>query len=219
MNIHQVGRSVLVLAAGGVIYAVFTVVPPVEGLGNLVRIAFFHIPVAWVSVLAFLVSAVAAALYLKTRKMTYDAVSACSAKLGLGFCLLATVSGAVFAKLTWGAYWNWDPRQTTIFILLLIYGAYLALRSTIEEEEKRAVIAAVYALLSFITVPFLVFVIPRMYPSLHPEPVLNGAGHLEMEPVMLVVLAAAVIVCSLIYGELLSKGIAKVNSRQKELKL
>ncbi|XER07538.1 Cytochrome c biogenesis protein CcsA [Sporomusa rhizae] len=188
----------------GVIYSVFYLVPPAAGLGYLVRIAFFHIPVAWVSVLAFLVSAAAAGQYLRTRQLRYDWVSACSARLGLSFCLLATVSGAMFAKLTWGAYWNWDPRQTTIFILFLIYGAYMALRSAIEEEERRAVVAAVYALLSFLTVPFLVFIIPRMYFSLHPEPLLNSGGKMQMEPVMLYVLAAAIALCTALYGMLLA---------------
>lgn len=204
----------------GVTAAVFWLVPPAEGLGYLVRIAFFHIPVAWVAVLAFLVSAIAAGQYLRTRQLKYDSISACSARLGFIFCLLATVSGAVFAKLTWGAYWNWDPRQTTVFVLLLIYGAYLALRSAIEEEERRAGVTAVYALLACMTVPFLVFVIPRMYFSLHPEPVLNSAGKVAMEPVMLYVLLAAVGACSALYGLLLRSAVAgKTTQAGKELKL
>ncbi|WP_425059906.1 Cytochrome c biogenesis protein CcsA [Sporomusa carbonis] len=205
---RKVIAVVIAIWIAGVMYAVFNLVPPVEGLGNLVRLAFFHIPVAWVSVLAFLVSAVTAGQYLRTRQLKYDWVSASSAKLGLLFCLLATVSGAVFAKLTWGAYWNWDPRQTTIFILFLLYGAYLALRSAIEEEERRAAVAAVYALLAFLTVPFLVFIIPRMYFSLHPEPVLNSVGKIDMEPVMLYVLLAALAGCTALFGLLLSSSVA-----------
>ncbi len=201
--------SLIVVWMVGVVSAVFYLIPPAEGLGYLVRIAFFHIPVAWVSVLAFLVSAATAGQYLKTRKRKYDCVSACSAKLGLSFCFLATVSGAVFAKLTWGTYWNWDPRQTTVFILLLIYGAYLALRVAIEEEERRAIVSAVYALLSFLTVPFLVFVIPRMYFSLHPEPILNHTGKVAMDSLMLYVLLAALGACTALYCLLLSRTVAK----------
>ncbi len=193
----------LFLWIAGVVYAVFYIVPPAEGLGNLVRIAFFHIPAAWVAVLAFLLSAGRGWQYLRTREIRQDWISSAAASLGMVFCLLATISGAVFAKLTWGAYWNWDPRQTTIFILLLIYGAYLVLRTAIEEEEQRAKVAAVYSLLSFLTVPFLVFVIPRFYFSLHPEPVLNGAGKLQMEPVMLYVLIAALGACTALFWRLL----------------
>ena len=191
---------ILALWILGVVYAVFYIVPPVEGLGYLVRIAFFHIPVAWVSVLAFLMSAYWAFKYLRTKKMIYDKRSSVAAILGLAFCLLATISGAVFAKLTWGSYWNWDPRQTTIFILLLIYGAYLSLRVSIENMEDKARISAVYALLSVLTVPFLVFVIPRFYFSLHPEPVINKAAALNIEPVMLYVLLTATGACTLLFA-------------------
>jgi heme exporter protein C len=209
-------RIVALLIAGwlaGVVVVVFYLIPPVAGLGYLARIAFFHIPVAWVSVLAFLVSAIAAGQYLRTRRLWYDCLSACSARLGLVFCLLATVSGAVFARLTWGAYWNWDPRQTTVFILLLIYGAYLALRLSIEEEERRAAVSAVYALLSFLTVPFLMFIIPRRYFSLHPEPVLNSAGQVAMEPVMLYVLLAAVGGVTALYSLLLTRSVARTTAQ------
>ena len=194
--------AVLVLWIIGVIYAVFYIVPPAEGLGYLVRIAFFHIPVAWIAVLAFLMSAFWAFKYLSTRQLIFDKKSFVSAVLGLGFCLLATISGAVFAKLTWGEYWNWDPRQTTIFILLLIYGAYISLRISIEKKEDKARISAVYALLSAVTVPFLVFIIPRFYFSLHPDHVLNKTATLNIEPIMLYVLLAATGACTLLFGVL-----------------
>ena len=195
-------KIALALWIFGVVYAVFYIEPPAEGLGNLVRIAFFHIPVAWVSVLAFTLSAGWSIQYLRKREIRYDWKSSAAASLGLLFCLLATISGAIFAKLTWGAYWNWDPRQTTIFILLLIYGAYLVLRASIQDEEERAKISAVYALLSSLTVPFLVFIIPRFYFSLHPEPVLNRAGKLEMDTVMVYVLIAAVGACTALFWQL-----------------
>ncbi|HEY3424665.1 MAG TPA: cytochrome c biogenesis protein CcsA, partial [Negativicutes bacterium] len=107
---QRINSFLITLAAAGVVYAVFFLVPPVQGLGEKVRIAFFHIPVAWVSVLAFVLSAFWALRYLQTRRVEYDLRSAAAAGLGLVFCLLATISGAIFAKVTWGAYWNWDPR-------------------------------------------------------------------------------------------------------------
>ena len=211
-------RSViLILWIVAVVYAVFFIVPPAEGLGNLVRIAFLHIPLDWVSVIAFFVSAFRSGQYLRNRNITYDMQAAAAIELGLVFCLLATVSGAVFAKLTWGAYWNWDPRQTTIFILLLIYGAYLALRSSVDEEERRAKRAAVYALLSFVTVPFLVFVIPRYYFSLHPEPVINAAGRLEMDQVMFVVLLAAVGAVTALFLQLHHYAVAFRRKKREQL--
>lgn len=195
--------AVLTLASLG---AVFFIVPPAEGLGNYVRIAFFHIPTAWVAVVAFFGAAYWGARYLKTRELRYDAKSARSAILGLIFTLMATVSGAVFSKLTWGAYWNWDPRQTTIFVLLLIYAAYVTLRMTMRDERARASSSAVYALFSFIAVPFLVFILPRMFFSLHPSPVLNETGRIDMDAVMLGTLVLSLIDMTLIYVWLMKRG-------------
>ena len=195
--------AVLTLASLG---AVFFIVPPAEGLGNYVRIAFFHIPTAWVAVVAFFGAAYWGARYLKTRELHYDAKSARSAILGLIFTLMATVSGAVFSKLTWGAYWNWDPRQTTIFVLLLIYAAYVTLRMTMQDERARASSSAVYALFSFIAVPFLVFILPRMFFSLHPSPILNETGRIDMDAVMFGTLVLALIDVTLIYIWLMKRG-------------
>lgn len=195
--------AVLTLASLG---AVFFIVPPAEGLGNYVRIAFFHIPTAWVAVVAFFGAAYWGARYLKTRELHYDAKSARSAILGLIFTLMSTVSGAVFSKLTWGAYWNWDPRQTTIFVLLLIYAAYVTLRMTMRDERARASSSAVYALFSFIAVPFLVFILPRMFFSLHPSPVLNETGRIDMDAVMLGTLVLSLIDMTLIYIWLMKRG-------------
>ena len=197
-----------------VLYLVLFVVPPAEGLGGLVRIAFFHIPMAWISVLAFLMSAWWAAAYLRRGTLRQDHLSARSAKLGFVFVLLATVSGAIFSKLTWGAYWNWDPRQTTIFVLILIYGAYLTLRAAIPEPRKRARTSAAYSLFSCLTVPFLVFIIPRLYFSLHPTPVLNAQGHVDMDPVMLGTLMAALLDATLIYVRLLFHHLPKEDSHE-----
>ena len=187
-----------------VIAAVFTIVPPAEGLGNLVKIIYFHVPTAWLSVAAFVTSAVYAARYLKTQNLSKDELSAKAAKIGFVCVLLSTISGAIFSKLTWGAYWNWDPRQTTIFVLILIYGAYLTLRSAVTEIKTRAKVSAIYSLLSVLTVPFLVFILPRMYFSLHPSPIINSSG-IDMDSTMLIVLIAAILDSTLIFVYLMRR--------------
>ncbi len=206
----------IILGVIGVSGAVFFLVPPTQGLGDKARLAFFHIPVAWVSVLAFVLSAFWALCYLRTRRLDYDRKSAVAAGLGLVFCLLATSSGAIFAKITWGAYWNWDPRQTSIFILLLLYGASLALRAAINDIEQKAVIAAVYSLLSFLTMPFLIFIIPRYYFSLHPSPVINSAGKIDMDPVMLYTLTAAVVVATAIFRQFFNYYVGRLRRQAHE---
>ena len=158
-----------------VIWAAFMWVPSAQGFkGESSRIVFFHVPTAWVATLAFLVSCITSVMYLRRREPRDDIHAAVSAGLGMLFAVLATVTGAIFAKIMWGAYWNWDPRQTSITILLLIYAAYFALRSAIADPEKRATLAAVYSILAFVTVPFLIFVVPRIYWSLHPDVLTNA---------------------------------------------
>lgn len=165
-----------------VIVAAFFYVRPAEGfIGESSRIVFFHVPMAWISVLAFLVSCIASVMYLKRRDPKDDIRASVSAGLGLLFAVLATTTGAVFARIMWNAYWNWDPRQTSITILLLIYAAYLALRGAIEDPERRASLSAVYAILAFVTVPFLVFIVPRIYWSLHPDTIINTRGANEFD--------------------------------------
>ena len=193
----------IILLTLAICAAIIFFVPPIKGLGDLAKIIFFHVPTAWVAVIAFFAGAFFAAKFLRTFNFAFDKLSERAARLGFIFVLLSTISGAIFSKLTWGAYWNWDPRQTTIFVLILIYGAYLTLRAAVSDEKIRAKVSAVYSLLSVLTVPFLVFIIPRMYFSLHPSPVLNSAGRVEMDSIVLAVLIAAVVDATLIFIQLM----------------
>lgn len=142
--------------------------PLIPGLEENAKIIFFHVPTAWLTVVAFLMSTIFSIKYLRKRNLDDDAKSYAAAQLGIIFCILATVTGAVWAKFAWGSFWSWDPRQTSIFALLLIYGAWFALRSAIEQEDKRASLSAVYSIIAFLTVPFFIFVMPRIMAGLHP---------------------------------------------------
>lgn len=142
--------------------------PYIPGLEEKAKIIFFHVPTAWISVIAFLMTMIYGIKYLKNKNLDEDAKSASALQLGMVFCILATVTGSIWAKFTWGAFWHWDPRETSIFILLLIYGSLLALRSAIENEDKRARLSAVYSIIAFLTVPFFIFIMPRIMTGLHP---------------------------------------------------
>jgi heme exporter protein C len=155
--------------------------PTVPVLGSTTRVLYFHIPCAWITVVALAWSMGHSIAYLRTGRIGHDDQAAAAAELGMLFCIGATVTGAVWAKAKWGAYWNWDPRETSIFFLLLIYGAYLALRSALDDERKRARLSAVYSAVAFVSVPFLMFVVPRMLATLHPDPIINTAGKVDMD--------------------------------------
>lgn len=183
---------VLFLWMAAVIWAAFAAVGSAQGFqGDSSRIVFFHVPTAWVATLAFLLSCVASVRYLSRRRVEDDEQAAAAAVLGLLFAVLATVTGSLFAKIEWGAYWNWDPRQTSITLLLLIYAAYLALRAAVADPERRATLAAAYAILAFVTVPFLVFVVPRIYWSLHPDVITNPSPSNRLDSAHLRVLLAS----------------------------
>jgi len=164
-----------------VIVAAFVTPPPQKDIGDASRIFYFHVPQAWVAVVAFFVSMVASIFYLKNHRAENDDRARIAAELGFIFCLLATITGSIFAKVTWHSFWNWDPRETSIFVLLLIYGAYFALRSAVVEPERRGRLAAVYSIFAAITVPFLVFVVPRVMFSLHPsDSIVDKTGKITM---------------------------------------
>src|ERR1043166_1407244 len=152
-------------------FALLYPIPYIPALGDKARVLYFHVPTAWVTVIAFLISMVYSVMYLRKKEMSYDYKASAAAGLGFLFCILATVTGAVWAKFNWGTFWNWDPRQTSIFMLLLIYGAYFAFRNAIDHEETRARLASVYSILAFVTVPFFIFILPRITSSLHPDPI------------------------------------------------
>jgi len=168
-------------------FAILMPIPAIGTMGERSRILFFHVPTAWISTVAFIMALVYGVQYIRKRDILYDYKASSAAALGLVFALLATVTGAIWAKFEWGAYWNWDPRQTSIFVLILIYGAYFALRSAVESEEQRAKLSSVYSILAGITVPFFMFIFPRIVESLHPDPIVNSSGKIKMNTGMLIV--------------------------------
>lgn len=177
----------------------------IPGLGPKARIIFFHVPMSWLAVLAFFMSMWYGIAYLRKKEIKYDIKSATSAELGFTFSILATITGSIWAKFNWGSFWNWDPRETSIFVLLLIYGAYFSLRSALEIEERRASLSAVYSIVAFVTVPFFVFIMPRIMSSLHPggggsaAPIVNASGKMYMDMNMRYVFYASLIGFSVLY--------------------
>jgi heme exporter protein C len=198
---------------GGFLWA-----PLAEGLGETTRVLYFHIPSAWITVLALGWSMLHSVQYLRTRRLEHDDHAAAAAELGVLFCVAAAVSGSLWARAKWGSYWNWDPRETTIFFLLLIYGAYLALRSAIEGEEKRARLAAIYSVIAFVTVPFLIFVVPRLYATLHPSPILpqQGEGG-AMDPRIRICFLAMLVGFTALFFWILSLSVRLVRSERRVL--
>jgi heme exporter protein C len=180
--------------------------PLIQGLGELGRNMLFHVPMSFVAFIAFLFATIYSIIFIRKKNMEYDFRARAASAIGLLFTILATVTGSIWARFSWGTFWNWDPRETSIFILLLIYVAYFLLRSLLEEgEEKKARIAAVYNIIAFVTVPFLMFVLPRITQSLHPgssgteAPVINLSGKTHTDPILSYVLWTNVVLFTLLF--------------------
>lgn len=190
-------------------------IPTIPGLYDKARIIYLHVPLSWIAVVSFLLSMINSVQYLRKRDLVYDIRSYSAAEVGFLFTILATVTGALWAKFNWGTFWNWDPRQTSIFILLLIYGAYFALRSAIDNYEQKAKLASVYAIIAFVTVPFFIFIMPRIVESLHPaDTIIDSQGKISMNPVMF-----SIFMFSLFSFTLLFFWILNVKIRMEKLKL
>jgi len=178
---------------------------PAQGfIGESSRIVFFHVPCAWTASLAFLVAAAYSLAYLIRRRPRHDAIADAAVRLGLLFAVLALVTGSLFARIMWGSYWNWDPRESSFLLLIFLYAAYLFLRSAIEDPERRGKIAAAYALFAAVLMPFLTFVAPRVTQSLHPQTVINPQGKILMDGPTKAVFFAGLIGFSLLFLWMLS---------------
>lgn len=176
-NLSNIGRSsigkvallplvILTTAAG------FLWLPPAERFTNpaLARIVVFHLPCSIVGLLATTVGVWYALRYLKKRDLRDDLKSSASFVMAIILWSLTTVTGAIFAKAEWGAYWSWDIKQISIVMLLLIFLAYFALRAAIDDGRKRAAVSAAYTLFALVAVPFLTLVLPNSTEdTLHPK--------------------------------------------------
>lgn len=154
--------------------------PYIIGLGERARNLYFHVPMSWIAILAYIYALVYGIKYLSSRNLDHDIHSSSAAALGTVFCILATATGSIWAKFNWGSFWNWDPRQTSIFVLLLIYAAYFALRSSIENEHQRAKLSSAYSIIGGVSAIFFVYIAPRLYEGLHP----GAAGDKSIGPVL-----------------------------------
>jgi heme exporter protein C len=150
--------------AGGLLMEV----PRLVIINESIRALYFHVPMWFGMVLMFGVSVVYAVKYLRTRQPHHDLVSAGFAHTGLVFGLLGIVTGMIWANYTWGSPWHGDPKQNGAAIATLIYLAYFILRGSLDNQEQRARLSAVYAIFAFAAMIPLIFIIPRLTSSMHP---------------------------------------------------
>jgi heme exporter protein C len=176
--------------------------PPDVTIGSASRIMFFHVPLAWVSVLAFIVSGVLSIMHLAVKNrgtsLHYEKAYN-SAVIGFVFTIMTVISGSLWAKMNWGSYWNWDPREISIMVILLIYIAYFSLEAALSGNDKRSNIGSSYLILAMITLPFFVFIAPRIRDSLHPAMIINADMKIHLDDRMKTTLFVALCSFSILY--------------------
>lgn len=211
---------ILLIATGMVFFYA-----PVEAVMGLVqKVFYFHVAAGWVGMLSFLVAAFAGIAYLWKGNRKWDIVGLASVELGLAFAFINVVTGSIWARPIWNTWWTWDPRLTTATIMLLIYAAYLMLRSGIEDPDRRARFGAIYAILGFLSVP-LTFFSARLFRGIHPVVIGSnqpGAeGQFDMTALMLQTFLFSLLTFTIIFIDFLWHRIrlGRLQDRVEQMKL
>lgn len=150
------------------VYGFLGSVPALPILHQSIRNLYFHVPMWFSMIVLFGVSVYHSIKYLNSGNSSDDIKAVESINAGIVFGILGIVTGAIWAKFTWGQAWSFDVKQNFAAIALLLYCAYLVLRNAIDEEQKRAKISAIYNIFAFPLMVVLLFVLPRLSDSLHP---------------------------------------------------
>jgi len=142
--------------------------PAEETMGEVYRIFFYHLPANMASFALFFIACLAGIAYLRSNNLDWDNWGAASVEVGILASFIGTVTGSIWARPIWNTWWTWDPRLTTITILLLTYIGYMMLRGAIDDPGRRARYSAIYAILAFANVPLVYFSTRILDRTIHP---------------------------------------------------
>jgi heme exporter protein C len=208
----QVPLYLLIVLA---LWAAFLYAPTEREMGEVQRIFYFHVGAAFSAFAAFFVVFVAGIAYLWTRRVVWDQLAAASVEVGIVFTTIVLTTGPIWAKPIWNTWFPWgDPRVMTTLVLWLIYVAYLILRSSLPEGDRKYKFCAVFGIIGFIDVP-IVWMSVRWWRTIHPVVITSEGANLE--PRMLHALLIAVAACGLALAVLiLLRGAMRLNAMSAE---
>jgi heme exporter protein C len=198
------------------LYAIFIYAPIEKTMGVVQKIFYLHLPLAFLSFLAFFIVFIASILYLYKRDIRWDILAHSSAEVGVIFCSLVLITGPIWARPIWNVWWTWDPRLTTTLILWFMYVAYLMIRKLLPYGSQRSNIASVFGIISFINVP-ITFLVIRMWRSIHPVVIDTSGVHISA-PMLTTLLISLGAFC-LLFLLLLRTRIRLENTRHEYEKL
>jgi len=182
--------------------------------GNVQRIMYVHVPSVWVAYLAFGVVFVASIAYLWKRAAGADRVAHASAEVGVVFTGITIASGAIWGKPTWGTWWTWDARLTSVAILFVMYVGYLLVRTMIDDPERGARYAAVLGIVAALDVPLVHFSV-YWWRTLHQPPSIVKPGPATMPGVILVALLVNFVAFTILYLYFVTKRVGLLRAQQE----
>ena len=144
-------------------------IPQIDILEQTARNLFLHVPMWFTMMIAFTMAFYFSIRYLNSEEMRWDRKAETATAVGLIFGICGLLTGSLWARFTWGTWWTFaEPRMNLSALAMMIFVAYFVLRTAFNDPEKRAKISAVYNIFGVTTIPFLLYIIPRQLPSLHP---------------------------------------------------
>ncbi|HYE96277.1 MAG TPA: cytochrome c biogenesis protein CcsA [Rubricoccaceae bacterium] len=202
-RLYTVGVAVWMTAV--LAFAFLRPIPSLAILEHTARNLYFHVPMWFGLMLGWLLAAYHSLRHLTTGRRLHDVRAEQAALVATVYGFVAITTGIVWARFTWYSgtevWWSGDPRQVMVAVQLLLCGAYFVLRGAVDEPRRRGRLAAVYALFATVTMPFLLYVLPRRMESLHPGAEGNPAfSQTDLAPEMRWVFYAAAVGFLGLYG-------------------
>ena len=194
------------------LFMVFVWVPTEADQGIVQRIFYFHVACAWVAFAAFGLVAICGILYLWLGQQVFDDLGYAAAETGMVFCTLVLITGSLWAKPIWGAWWTWDSRLTTTFILWLLYGGYLMLRAMGDDTPQIARLGAVIGIVAAADVPVIIVSV-RLWRTIHPAVLITRqGGHGLEDPRMVATLLVSLAAFTVLFLWLMMVRVALLRS-------
>lgn len=158
--------------------------PPERFQGLAQKIFYIHPPAAYAMQMAFILTGISSVLYLLIKDVRFDRFAEASAEVGMVLAVIVVITGPIWGKPVWGAWWTWEPRLTFTVIEMLVFGGYFALRGAVRDPVERARYAAVVGIMALVLVPFNHMTV-YLFASQHPTPVVVQTDKPDLPWVML----------------------------------
>jgi heme exporter protein C len=194
------------------------IAPPDYLQGNSFRIMYLHVPAAMLAESCYVLMGIAGAVLLIWRMKLADVAVMAAAPIGALFCALALVTGSIWGRPTWGTWWVWDARTTSMLVLLFLYFGYMALAGAVDREGGSSRIPAIFGLIGAINIPIIHYSV-IWWNSLHQPPSITTGGSAMAGPFLWGLLAATLGYSLLFGGVVLARMRALLAEIQTEARL